>query len=65
MTNEAKDLVSRLRKSLADDYYAGRITSSALTESLNLERQEAATMIERLSERLAELEARSLPPISG
>jgi hypothetical protein len=51
-----EDITKRLRESLADAYYAGEITSSALTERLNLERQEAADLIERLqkkNERLA------------
>ena len=51
-------LTTRLRESLADSFYAGDITSSALTERLNLERQEAADVIERLEARVQELEGR-------
>jgi hypothetical protein len=43
-------LVSRLRVSLADDYYCGNIKCAALLERLNLERQEAADEIERLKD---------------
>ena len=46
-----EDITKRLRESLADAYYAGEITSSALTERLNLERQEAAELIERLQKK--------------
>ena len=42
---------------LVEERPAGDITSSALTERLNLERQEAADVIERLEARVQELEA--------
>ena len=48
---EMQPLTQRLRETLAERYYRGEITSSALTEQLNLERQEAADEIERLEAR--------------
>ena len=53
---EMQPLMQRLRETLAERYYRGEITSSALTERLNLERQEAADEIERLSARVLALE---------
>lgn len=54
-----KPLVERLRGSLAEEHYNGTIRCAALVERLNLERQEAADLIEELQARAAREDGRS------